>query len=68
MSIFSGILKSNQYFLDKPVVNAITLADSSVNWDIAVPSDAEVPVQEAADTSSPGISVSLNSLKSETEG
>jgi len=62
ISIFSGNIKVKSILLDKPTVNAIALADSSVNWDILVPSGEPV-VEEEADTSSLGMKIQLKSFE-----
>lgn len=63
ISILSGKIKVKSVILDKPLVNAIALADSSVNWDIVVPSGAQEEEEEVTDTSSLGMSVELKSFE-----
>ena len=49
-SVFSGNIKIKSIFLDKPVVNAITLKDGRVNYDIVIPDTTalEIPGDTAA--------------------
>jgi uncharacterized protein involved in outer membrane biogenesis len=59
LSVFGGKVNVKSIILDKPVVRAIVLPDSSVNWDITYPSDDVPEVEETVDTSSLEMSVDL---------
>ncbi len=48
ISAFSGDIQIKSMILDHPVINAITLKDGSVNYDIMIPDTMAVP--EVADT------------------
>ena len=59
MSVFTDNIEIKSMLLIKPVVNAITLADGSVNYDIMVPDTAAVIEEVETDTSSMGIVIKL---------
>jgi uncharacterized protein involved in outer membrane biogenesis len=62
-SIFSDNIKVRSILLNKPIVNAIISADSSVNWDIVVPSSAQELEEELADTSSQAMVIQLRNFE-----
>lgn len=59
-SVFSDKIKVKAIFLNKPVVQAICLADGSVNWDITYPSDE---IEEPEDTSAMEMTINLKKIK-----
>lgn len=63
LSIVSGKINVKSVLLDNPLVNAITLADGSVNYDIAIPDTVTIPEETETDTSSMSFSVKLKKFE-----
>ncbi len=60
-SAFSGNVKVNSIILDRPVIRAIALDDTTVNWDITYPSE-EIE-EEEPDTAAMEFEISLKEFR-----
>jgi hypothetical protein len=63
ISVFSNSIKIKSIFLDRPVLNAITLKDGSVNYDITIPDTVAVAEEVPADTSSMAMVIKLKKFE-----
>jgi len=54
MSVMSDNIKIKSIIIDKPIINAIVLPDSSANWDIALEGEADTTTVEEDTTSEDG--------------
>ncbi len=62
ISAFSGKVNVNSIILDRPVIRAIALDDTTVNWDITYPSE-EVEEPEEPDTAAMGFEINLKEFR-----
>ena len=62
ISAFSGKVNVNSIILDRPVIRAIALDDTTVNWDITYPSE-EVEETEEPDTAAMGFEINLKEFR-----
>ena len=62
MSVMSDNIKIKSIIIDKPIINAIVLPDSSANWDIAMESDTDTTtvIEEETTSEDGGFNLALD--------